>query len=84
MTQKRIHEFKAGDIVRFHGARFRILADARPAYVSRIYDGCTIGASSVAIADGRWIDGHIEPGYFAPDLDWTFQGNFNAGRYTTE
>jgi hypothetical protein len=29
---KRVHQFKAGDLIQHHGAVFRILEDAKPCY----------------------------------------------------
>lgn len=86
-TQKRIHHFKAGDIVHFHGARFRILDDAREshghwpqsAHLTR-----AAGPSDVAVAVGEWIDGEIVRGYFGPGKNWGFQGNFNVSPYKVE
>lgn len=78
--QKRIHELKAGDIVREHGGRFRIIADAFECLAARplcahlkFGDGPADTAGAKAIC----LDGEV-PGYFKPGSDWYFQGNFNA------
>ena len=86
-TQKYIHEFKVGDIVRAHGGKFRITQDAKPSLAHHTIDR-TGGqfkqlpeAPDCAYADAVCIEGEF-PGYFKPGSDWTFQGNFLAGKYT--
>jgi hypothetical protein len=86
MQAKRIHQFKAGDIVHFHGARFLIQENAHEAQgTARKLDTLKPQpAIEVARAEGEWISGEIVPGYFGPNTPWTFQGNFNCGLYRVE
>jgi hypothetical protein len=82
---KRIHEFKAGDIVSANGAKFRILGDAKESSGHRPMAGHleqAHGPSDCASAKGEWLEGQIIPGYFGPGMPWLFQGNFLAGKYS--
>ena len=82
---KTIHQFRAGDIVCYLGAKFRVLEDAKESQAHRPQRDHLMtahGPSDCAWAPSEWIEGTIEPGYFGPnDLDWTFQGNHRAGLY---
>ena len=83
--QKRIHELKAGDIVTRYGANFRILYNARESQAHKPKSGPMVsafGPCEVAYAEGQWLSGSIERGYFGPDCNWIFQGNFLAGPVT--
>jgi hypothetical protein len=81
MTTKHIHQFKTGDIVSAHGAKFMIIDDARESQAHRPRYPA-LGPSDCAIAVGKWVGGVIVPGYFGPGEDWKFQGNLNAGKYS--
>ena len=85
---KRVHQFKAGDLIQHHGAVFRILEDAKPCYGFALWaregGNCKPldGPVDVAQARGEWVSGQVVPVYFGPDCEpWLFQGNFNAGLY---
>ena len=85
--KKFIHQFKAGDLVRCHGALFRITKDARESVWHRPQAGhlqTAFGPSDTARAESVWVSGEIVPGYFGPGQSWTFQGNFRAGLYSVE
>ena len=87
MQAKRIHQFKAGDIVHFHGARFLIQENGHEAQGPRPQAGLletAAGPIEVSRAEGEWISGEIVPGYFGPNTPWVFQGNFNCGIYRVE
>lgn len=87
VEQKHSHHFKAGYIVHFYGARFQIVADARESNGHRSQAAHLItadGPSDCATAIGKWVSGEIVPGYFGPNKDWNFQGNFSAGTYKVE
>lgn len=62
-------DLKVGDIAHFYGARFEITETASIDPRSQTIHG------QIMSANGKWLDGTIEPGYFGPDQDWTFQGN---------
>jgi hypothetical protein len=62
-------DLKVGDIAHFYGARFEITS------TEMVADKWCDGHGPVQRANGRWLDGHIQPCYFGPDKDWTFQGN---------
>lgn len=82
--QKYIHQLKQGDIVECHGAKFRILYDAKESQGHRPQAGHLMtahGPCDVAYTEGQWIEGQTIPGYFGPKQNWTFQGNFLAGQY---
>jgi hypothetical protein len=85
---KRIHQFKAGDIVHAHGATFRILEDARESQGHRPMSAHLVtapGPCAVAYTKGEWIGGQVIPGYFGPGHEpWSFQGNFLAGLYQVD
>jgi hypothetical protein len=81
--KKYIHEFKAGDLVQAHGGLFKITtsAYASQSHLPRIEHLKTgHGPSDCAIAQAVCIEGECG-GYFSPGTDWTFQGNFLAGKY---
>ena len=61
-----MNELKQNDIVIAHGAKFRLQTDAQIAH-HPLDTPCYW-------CKGTWISGRIEPGYFGPDQDWTFQG----------
>lgn len=69
-------QLAVGCIVHFHGARFEILS----AKVRQERDARNIanGNAEFMSAKGKWLDGHIEPGYFGPTKEWHFQGNSRA------
>lgn len=81
---KTIQQFKAGDVVKAHGAMFRILDDAhesnghRPmaAHLKTAY-----GPSDCAVAIGVCVGGQETSGYIAHGKNWTFQGSQYAGRF---
>jgi hypothetical protein len=85
---KRVHQLKAGDLIRSHGAVFRVIEDARPCYGFALWyrkgGKCEPmhGPVDTAQARAEWVSGEIVPGYFGPNCrPWLFQGNFNAGLY---
>ena len=87
MEQKFIHQFKKGDIVHFHGARFEILEDARHSlgHLPRAtHIEVAHGPSECAVASSVCIDGSETRGYIEHGRPWVFQGNFRAGRYSVE
>jgi hypothetical protein len=83
--KKYIHEFKTGDMVKAHGAVFRVLHDARESQAHRPQAGHLItahGPCECAWAHAEWVSGNVVPGYFGPSQkEWGFQGNFLAGKY---
>ena len=86
MKTKYIHEFKIGDIVHKHGGVFRIVENARESLFHRPQSAhltTADGPSDTARAKAICIKGTI-PGYFKPGAEWTFQGNFLAGKYIVE
>lgn len=75
-------ELNVGDIVHFYGARFEITC----AVMFRQDDDHIrqfghIGPTMAA--NGKWLDGATQTGYFGPGKDWNFQGNKGA-RVTVE
>jgi hypothetical protein len=75
-TRKRIADLKAGDIVRDHGALFRVDSDARESVSHRpqaAHLEQAHGPSCCAVAAATCIYGEIA-GYFRPGSSWTFQG----------
>lgn len=76
-----VTQLNVGDIVHFYGARFEIIRteesrghiDGAHAYGLHID---FVGPSPVAVPMGRYIDGDVVVGYFGPNKDWSFQGNF--------
>lgn len=84
---KYIKDLKKGDVVLWHGARFRILDDAKESQghrPQRDHNMTAHGPSDVAWAIGEWIEGETVKGYFGPLDPWNFQGNLRAGRYRVE
>lgn len=73
--KKTIHQFKAGDIVNFHGGKFLITKNAYSAFEQS-------GPSPIAIADSICIEGECGS-YFSAirKSEWTFQGNFLKGAF---
>jgi len=67
-TRIPVTELKAGMVVHAHGARFEI-REAK--VVKDTYRG---EVRDVGVARAKWLNGHIEVGYFGPTKDWTFQG----------
>ena len=87
MTQKYISQLKAGDVVHAHGGKFRVIEDAKPSIAHHTIDR-TNGqykqlpeAPDCAYAKAVCIEGEFK-GYFSVGSDWTFQGNFLAGKLT--
>ena len=86
MQAKYIHQLKVGDIVHAHGGVFRIVENARESITHRPQSAHLTpahGPSDTARAKAVCIKGTI-PGYFSPGSEWTFQGNFLAGKQITE
>jgi len=84
--KKYIHEFKTGDMVRAHGAVFRVLHDAKESQAHRPQSAhltTAHGPCDTAWTNAEWVSGNTVSGYFGPDVkrNWTFQGNFLAGKY---
>lgn len=82
--RKYIKDFAIGDVVCFHGGKFRIIENARSSNGHRPLAAHLVtahGPSDCAIAKAECIDGTV-PGYFWPGSEWTFQGNLLAGQYT--
>ena len=71
-TLKRIHDFKAGDVVLFHGHRIQLIEDARPVADNNVED-FAVTVPSTAAAKGFCLDHTTDP-YF--ENGWVFQGNF--------
>lgn len=70
-----VPELKVGMIAVAYGARFEIItADDVTHLHSR---GLEIG-EVIFYAKAKWLDGRIEPCYFGPTKDWSFQGNKHA------
>lgn len=78
-VDKNIMDLEVGDIVHFYGARFEVTT-TRVVYHRTGTDNQLPPQRSdcVMVAKAKWIDGHIENGYFGPMKDWTFQGNFRV------
>ena len=83
---KRVHQFKAGDLIQHHGAVFRILEDAKPCYGFALWaregGNCKPLDGPVDTAEARpeWVSG--EPTrYFSKNTPWLFQGNFSTGLF---
>ena len=74
-----IMDLNTGMIVHCHSARFEITS-------TRIYQDCGQPGEKnrVMVANGKWLDGRIEPGYFGPGNDWEFQGNYLYGNLQFE
>lgn len=74
-----IMDLKTGMIVHCHSARFEITS-------TRIYQDCGKQGekNKVMVANGKWLDGRIEPFYFGPEKDWKFQGNYLYGTLRVE
>jgi hypothetical protein len=75
------HHLKAGDLVTFHGAVFKIIENAQESNSHRPQAAHLVtahGPSACAWAVGRWVRGNSVPGYFGPGIDWNFQGNHQA------
>lgn len=86
-TSKFIHNFKKGDIVHCHGARFECIEDAHESSGHRPMAGHlnqAHGPSECAVCRSVCIDGQETPGYIEHGREWTFQGNFLAGTYLVE
>ena len=87
MTQKYIHQLKAGDIVQAHGGTFKILYDAKPSlsHHTRVHSSHGFmqlpEAPDCAYTEGVCLTGYVQ-GYFKEGTNWTFQGNFKAGKVT--
>ena len=86
---KRVHQFKAGDLIRFNGVTFRIIEDARPHYGFSLWHReagkCKPlhGPVSVAEARGEYVRGvwfGLNDG-FDPGQPWTFAGDVSANAY---
>lgn len=76
LVKKSYLELRVGDIAHFHGARFEITrAELKQETDKQLIDA---GHPQYMSADGKWLDGAIETGYFGPTKDWYFQGNGNA------
>lgn len=86
MKTKHIHELKIGDIVHAYGGLFRIVEDARESVWHRPQSAhltTAHGPSDTARAKSVCVKGTV-PGYFSPGSEWTFQGNFHAGKCIVE
>ena len=73
-----IMNLEAGMIVHFYGARFEIVSAEVRTHITGhdSYDNRPERREDrVMVAQAKWLDGHIESGYFGPNKDWTFQGN---------
>ena len=74
MAFKPVSQFKAGDIVHFRGAQFRIIENAYPAHGFAPFskhDGklrLEHGPAAMAEARGEWIAGEIVPREFGPRM----------------
>ena len=76
--KKTIHQFKAGDVVNFHGGKFLITEDASHAYMQ---DGLQ-GPSDCAVAKSICIEGECGAYFSATQKsEWRFQGNFLRGAF---
>lgn len=64
-----------GNIVHHHGARFKISQTIVREDKDVVILG--FGLDKLMCANGVWIDGATETGYFGPGIDWNFQGNAN-------
>jgi len=91
MIFKRVHQFKAGDLVHAQGSVFRIIENARYCLGFSLWyragGKCEPlhGPIDAAQARGEWVSGQTVPVYFGPDCEpWIFQGNFNAGLYRVD
>jgi hypothetical protein len=64
---KRVHQFKAGDLIQHHGAVFRILEDAKPCYGFALWaregGNCKPldGPVDTAEARAEWVSGEPTP-----------------------
>ena len=83
---KRVHQLKAGDLIRHYGAVFRVIEDARPSYSFALWyrkaGKCEPlhGPVDTAEARAEWVGGEPTP-YFSKDTPWLFQGNFSDGLF---
>lgn len=76
-----IMNLEAGMIVHFYGARFEVVsAEVKTHITGRdSYDNRPERREDrVMVAHAKWLDGNIENGYFGPNKDWTFQGNYRV------
>ncbi len=87
---KSTHQLRAGDVVLAHGGKFKVLHDAMESQAHRLQHWTPAdsfftlpGPCDCAYARAVCLEGEI-PGYFRPGTEWTFQGNFKAGRLTVE
>ena len=87
ISNKYIHQFKAGDVVSAHGAKFRVSEDARESNGHRPQSSHLVtapGPCDVAVAKSVCIGGIETPGYIRIGGEWTFQGSYGVGQYKTE
>lgn len=70
-------ELQAGNIVHFYGARFEI-TDTRTVPQDADHLAQFGDCGPTMCANGKWLDGHVQNGYFGPGKDWKFQGNKHA------
>lgn len=72
-----ITDLEVGMIAHFYGARFLITSTKMVS--GQATKGLDFDASDLVMrANGKWLDGEIEKGYFGPEQDWVFQGNFRV------
>ena len=69
-------QFRAGMVLHFHGARFRLRDDVKAHYHANAIGRRDYNMERpVFTATGDWLDGDEVRGYFGRDLPWRFQGN---------
>lgn len=85
VLMKTAHQLRKGDIVRFHGGRFEVLADPRLSSAHQVegyWPRDSVGPTACVSSPAVCLEGRVS-GYFAPGTEWNFQGNTNA-RFAVE
>jgi hypothetical protein len=83
---KRVHQLKAGDLIRTMAQSFALLkmpgpAMAFPFGIVRRKMQAFSRVRLIAASPGRMGERQVVPVYFSPDTPWLFQGNFSAGLF---
>lgn len=73
-----IMNLEVGMIVHFHGARFEVTSVEVKTHSSNgsMNIRPEVREDRVMVAHAKWLSGNIVNGYFGPEKDWTFQGNY--------
>ncbi len=78
MNTVNIMDLQVGNIVHSNGARFLITSTKIVTGHKTMHEPVNEVEQTVMVANGKWIDGAIIAGYFGPNKDWTFQGNYRV------